>query len=58
MGFQNWYQLEGLVGLPKYYAVSQGILFMLKSIFKTHVTITVFIYSTLTFIIIVLKVKN
>ena len=45
-------------GVPRYHMVSQGILFMLKSIFKTHVTITIFIYYTLTFITTVLKVKN
>ena len=31
---------------------------MLKSIFKTHVTIAIFLYYTLTFIITALKVKT
>ena len=44
--FWYWWQLVGMGGLPRYYAVSQGILFMLRSIFKTHVTIEIFIYYT------------
>ena len=47
--------MEGLGRLSRHYAVSQGIL---KSIFKTHVTIAIFFYYTLTFIIIELKVKT
>ena len=38
--------------------MSQGILGMLKSIFKTHVTLAIFLYYTLTFNITVLKVKT
>ena len=47
--------MEGLGRLSRHYAVSQG---MLKSIFKTHVTVAIFLYYTLTFIITVLKVKT
>ena len=39
-------RLEGLERLSRYYAVSQGILGMPKSIFKTHVTIAIFLYYT------------
>ena len=41
--------------VPRYYEVSQGIS---KRIFKTHVTVAIILYYTLTFIITVLKVKD
>ena len=47
--------MEALGRLSRHYTVSQGIP---KSIFKTHVTIAIFLYYTLTFIHTALKVKT
>ena len=47
--------MEGLGRLSRHYVVSQGIL---KSIFKTHVTVAIFLYYTSTVIITALKVKT
>ena len=47
--------MEGLRRLSRHYVVSQGIL---KSIFKTHVIVAIFLYYTLTVIITALKVKT
>ena len=47
--------MDGLRRLSRHYVVSKGIL---KSIFKTHVTVAIFLYYTLTVIITALKVKT
>ena len=45
----DWWWMEAMGRVPRYYEVSQAIP---KSIFKTHVTVAIFLYYTLTFIII------
>ena len=47
--------MEAIGRLSRHYVVSQGIP---KSIFKTYVTIGIFLYHTLIFIITVLKVRS
>ena len=47
--------MEAMGRVSRHYVVSQGIP---KSIFKTHVTIAIFLYYNLTFLITALKVRT
>ena len=47
--------MEALGRVSRHYVVGQG---RPKNIFKTHVSIAIFLYYTLTFIITALKVKH